>query len=101
VGDVDGVALARARAELGISRDQLSSYSGVSRETLRKIEELGYVPKAGTVRKIEEGLHKAAEELSVTQRLAALERQIDVLQSVVQALIVARIAQQDDFPVEK
>lgn len=98
---VDGEALRRARDELGISRDQLTAYSGVSRETLRKIEESDYTPKAKTLADIKRGLEKAAEELSVTQRLAALERQVDVLESLVRALLAARTEQPVGPPAGK
>lgn len=88
--NVDGEDLRRARAELGITRDQLVAYSGVSRETLRKIEEKGYIPKAKTVVAIERGLTQAAEEVNVLQRLKALEQQFQTLESLVRLLLEAR-----------
>lgn len=87
---MDGDALRRARSELGISRDQLVAYSGISRETLRKIEEKGYIPKPETIVAIEQGLAKAAEELSVLQRLRALETQVHTLEALVRLLLEAR-----------
>jgi transcriptional regulator with XRE-family HTH domain len=87
---VDGEALRRARAELGITRDQLVAYSGVSRETLRKMEEKAYIPKPETVVAIQRGLTKAAQELGVLQRLQALEAQVHTLEALVRLLLEAR-----------
>lgn len=97
---VDGEALKQARARLGISRDQLAGYSGVSRETLRKIEEQGYQPKSATIADIERGLQAASEEVGVMQRLQALEHQVQSLEALVRLLISAR-TEQPVAPPEK
>jgi DNA-binding XRE family transcriptional regulator len=59
-----------------MKRDQLAVASGVSRETIRKIEEQGYQPSAATERKLERALEAAERTGDLSARLERLEAQL-------------------------
>jgi ribosome-binding protein aMBF1 (putative translation factor) len=56
-----------------MSRDQLAVASGVSRETIRKVEEQGYVPTSATVRKLERALEAAERSGDLSARMERVE----------------------------
>lgn len=78
------------REALGMTRDQLQASSGISRETIRKIEVEDYRPSPATMRKLERCLADAERAGDVFTRLGRLEVQVAELLELVRRLTDAR-----------